>query len=122
MQEKIETVDLDKKLRVIQEYWKPKIIAEVNDSYVKIVKMKGEFVWHHHDTDDELFFVRKGKLTIKLNDREIQIGEGNLVVIPKGTEHKPVAEDEVEVLLLEPKTTSNTGNLSNERTTVPDWI
>lgn len=113
---------MDKKFDMFREHWKPKIIAELNDSYVKIVKVKGELVWHHHDNEDELFLVLKGRLTIKLRDRDIFLKEGELAVIPKGTEHKPVAEDEVQLMLLEPKTTLNTGNVQDERTAIPEWI
>ena len=113
---------MGKKFGLFQEHWKPKIVAELNDSYVKAVKLKGEFVWHHHDKKDELFLVVKGNLTIKLKGRDLHLKEGELVIIPKGTEHKPVAKDEVELLLLEPKTTLNTGNVRNERTATSEWI
>lgn len=91
-------------------------MGEVNDSYVKLVKLKGEFVWHHHEAEDELFLVVKGTLLIKLRDRDIRVDEGEFVIIPRGVEHLPIAEQEVHVLLLEPKSTLNTGNLANERT------
>jgi mannose-6-phosphate isomerase-like protein (cupin superfamily) len=120
--EGIQVVNLGKKFGLFQEHWKPKIVAELNDSYVKAVKLKGEFVWHHHDKKDELFLVVKGNLTIKLKGRDLHLKEGELVIIPKGTEHKPVAKDEVELLLLEPKTTLNTGNVRNERTATSEWI
>jgi len=115
-------IKLDEKFGLFKEHWKPKIIAELNGSYVKAVKVKGEFIWHHHDTEDELFLVTKGRLTIKLKDRDLQLREGELVVIPRGMEHKPVANEEVELLLLEPKTTLNTGNVRNERTKKAEWI
>jgi len=115
-------VRLDEKFALIKEHWKPKIMAELNDSYVKAAKVKGEFVWHHHENEDELFLVRKGKLTIKLKEGELHLREREFVVIPKGTEHKPVAEEEVELLLFEPKTTTNTGNVRNERTASLEWI
>ena len=115
-------VNLGQKFGLFGEHWKPKIIAELNDSYVKAVKIEGEFVWHHHDNEDELFLVNKGRLTIKLREQDIVLSEGELVVIPKGTEHKPVAEGEVELLLLEPKTTLNTGNVRDERTADAEWI
>ena len=95
----------------------------MNDSYLKLVKLKGEFVWHHHEHEDELFLVVKGRLLIKLRDRDIWLGEGEFVVIPKGVEHMPVAEEEVHALLIEPKTTLNTGNIENERTVADaQWI
>jgi mannose-6-phosphate isomerase-like protein (cupin superfamily) len=97
-------------------------VGELNDSYVKLAKLKGEFVWHHHDNEDELFLVVKGTLVIKLRDQELTIHEGEFVIIPKGVEHLPVAEEEVQVLLLEPKTTLNTGNVQNEKTVDAEWI
>ncbi len=111
-------VNLAQKFSMFQEYWSPKIAGELNDSYVKLVKLKGEFVWHHHDTEDELFLVIKGRLLIKLRDRDIYLEEGEFVIIPRGIEHLPIAEEEAQVLLLEPKTTLNTGNIGNERTVV----
>jgi mannose-6-phosphate isomerase-like protein (cupin superfamily) len=115
-------IRLGEKFGLFKEHRKPKIIAELNDSYLKAVKVKGEFIWHHHDTEDELFLVTKGRLTIKLKDKDLQLREGELVVIPRGVEHKPVAKEEVELFLLEPKTTLNTGNVRNERTTKAEWI
>lgn len=109
-------VSLTEKLGSFQDYWSPKIVGELNDSFVKLVKLKGEFVWHHHETEDELFLVVKGSLLIKLRDRDIRVETGEFVIIPRGVEHLPVAEDEVQVLLLEPKSTLNTGNVTNERT------
>ena len=112
----IEKVNFTDKFSRFSDYWKPKIAGEINDSYIKLVKVKGEFVWHHHENEDELFLVVKGKLTIKLRDQDIALDEGEFVIIPRGVEHCPVAEEEAYVLLLEPKTTLNTGNISNERT------
>jgi mannose-6-phosphate isomerase-like protein (cupin superfamily) len=112
----IEKVSLAGKLNRFSDYWSPKIVGELNDSYVKLVKLKGEFVWHHHETEDELFLVVEGKLLIKLKDRDIELEEGEFVVIPRGVEHLPIAEQEAHVLLLEPKTTLNTGNIRDERT------
>ncbi len=104
-------VNLAQKFSIFQDYWSPKIVGELNDSYVKLVKLKGEFVWHHHDTEDELFLVIKGRLLIKLRDQDIYLEEGEFVIIPRGIEHLPIAEEEAQVLLLEPKTTLNTGNI-----------
>jgi mannose-6-phosphate isomerase-like protein (cupin superfamily) len=112
----MEKVNLNQKFNLFHDYWSPKIAGELNDSYVKLAKLKGEFVWHHHETEDELFLVVKGKLLIKLRDRDIWLQEGEFVIIPKGVEHLPIAEEEAHVLLLEPKSTLNTGNLQNERT------
>jgi len=112
----VEKVNLADKFSLFQEYWSPKIVGELNDSHVKLVKLKGEFVWHHHDNEDELFLVVKGRLLIKLQNRDIWLDEGEFTIIPRGVEHLPVAEEEVHVLLLEPKSTLNTGNVQNERT------
>ena len=112
----MEIVNLNQKFSQFQDYWQPKIAGELNDSYIKLVKSKGEFVWHHHETEDELFLVVKGTLLIKLRDRDIFLEEGEFVIIPKGVEHLPIAQEEAHVLLLEPKTTLNTGNIQNERT------
>lgn len=112
----MEKVNLAEKLSLFNDYWSPKIVGEINDSYVKLVKVKGEFTWHHHEAEDELFLVVKGRLLIKLRDRDIELQEGELAIIPKGVEHMPVAEEEAHILLLEPKTTLNTGNVQNEKT------
>ncbi len=116
----IEAVNLAQKLTLFQEYWSPKIVGELNDNYLKVVKVKGEFVWHKHDDDDELFLVLKGRLVIQLRDQDITLNEGDFVVIPKGVEHRPVAEDEAHILLVEPKTVVNTGDATDERTIAPD--
>jgi mannose-6-phosphate isomerase-like protein (cupin superfamily) len=116
-------VNLAQKFSLAQDYWNPKIVGELNDSYVKLAKLKGEFIWHHHETEDELFLVVKGNLLIKLRDRDILLEEGEFVIIPKGVEHLPIAEEEVHVLLLEPKTTLNTGNVRDEKTVEnTNWI
>jgi mannose-6-phosphate isomerase-like protein (cupin superfamily) len=117
----MQPINLTDKFKLFQEYWAPKIVGELNDSYVKLVKLKGEFVWHHHETEDELFLVVKGQLLIHLRDRIITLSEGEFTIIPRGIEHKPVAENEVHVLLLEPKTTVNTGTEQNERTQSDQW-
>lgn len=119
----MEKVNLAVKFILFQDYWHPRVAGELNDSYVKLAKLKGEFVWHHHDAEDELFLVVKGRLLIRLRDRDIELDEGEFVVIPKGVEHLPVAQDEVHVLLLEPKSTLNTGNVQDERTVSDlEWI
>ena len=112
----MEKVNIKEKFGLFEDRWSPKVIGEVNDAYVKAVKLKGEFVWHHHDEEDELFLVVKGSMVIKLRDRDIHLEEGEFVVIPRGVEHLPVAEEEAHVLLLEPKSTLNTGNVTDERT------
>jgi len=112
----IEKVNLAQKFHLFDDYWSPKIAGEVNDALVKLVKVKGEFVWHHHEAEDELFLVVKGRLRIRLRDRDVDLTEGEFVIIPHGVEHLPVADGEAHVLLLEPKSTLNTGNVQNERT------
>jgi mannose-6-phosphate isomerase-like protein (cupin superfamily) len=116
------TINLSQKLSLFTEFWSPRIVGELNDSHIKLVKLKGEFVWHHHDDEDELFLVLKGTLTIKLRDQDLVISEGEFVIIPKGVEHCPVAAEEVHVMLIEPKGTLNTGNVNNERTFEAQWI
>jgi mannose-6-phosphate isomerase-like protein (cupin superfamily) len=118
----MDVVNLSQKFDLFQEHWSPRIVGELNDSYVKLAKLKGEFVWHQHENEDELFLVVKGLLQIKLRDRDLLIKEGEFVIIPKGVEHCPVAAEEVQVMLLEPKSTLNTGDQQNERTVEAKWI
>ena len=112
----IEKVNLVQKFGLFSDHWSPKIAGELNNSHVKLVKVKGDFVWHHHDNEDELFLVVKGKLVIRLQDGDIELNEGEFVIIPRGVEHQPYAKEEAHLLLLEPKTTLNTGNVQGERT------
>lgn len=118
----MEKVNFSKKFELLEDYWSPKIVGDLNDSYVKIAKFKGEFVWHKHDLEDELFLVVKGNLLIKLRDRELSLEPGEFVIIPKGVEHMPVALDEVHVVLIEPKSTVNTGDVVGERTVPAQWL
>lgn len=118
----MEIINLSQKLSLFQDYWSPRIVGELNESHVKLVKLRGEFVWHHHEKEDELFLVLKGRLQIKLHDRDLWLEEGELAIIPRGVEHLPVADEEVHVLLLEPKTTVNTGSVGGERTAKAEWI
>lgn len=119
----MEKINLIQKFSLFNEYWQPKIVGELNDAYIKVVKLKGEFVWHQHANEDELFQVIQGRLRILLRDGEINLEPGELVIIPRGVEHCPVAEAEALVLLMEPKTTLNTGDKQNERTvSKPEWI
>jgi len=118
---KIDKVNVREKLARVKEPWSPKIAGEVNDSYVKLVKFQGEFVWHHHDDEDELFLVVHGSFRMEYRDeggveRSMQIGEGEFVVMPRGVEHRPCANEEVHVLLFEPAGTLNTGNVRSDRT------
>ena len=112
----LEKVNIAQKFTLFDEYWAPRIAGELNDSYVKVDKLKGEFVWHKHESEDELFLVKKGKLLIKLRDKDVWLDEGEFIIIPKGVEHKPVADEEVHVVLIEPKSTLNTGDVRNEKT------
>jgi len=112
----VEKVNLAQKFTLFNEYWVPYIVGELNDSYVKVDRLKGEFVWHKHESEDELFLVKKGKLLIKFRDKDVWLDEGEFIIIPKGVEHKPVAEEEVHVVLIEPKSTLNTGDVRNEKT------
>jgi mannose-6-phosphate isomerase-like protein (cupin superfamily) len=118
----LEVVNLAEKFARFSEHWSPKILARLNDYHVKAVKLRGEFVWHRHVETDELFLVTKGNLTIRLRDRDVTIGPGELLVVPKGIEHMPVAEEECEVLLIEPAGTPNTGDAGGARTVEPEWI
>lgn len=119
----MDKVNIEQKLSLINEYWSPKIVAELNESYIKLAKLKGEFTWHHHENEDELFLVIKGNLIIRLREKDIHLSEGELFMIPKGVEHLPIAKEEVQVMLIEPKSTLNTGNVVNEKTVEKlDWI
>ncbi|HWY08516.1 MAG TPA: cupin domain-containing protein [Candidatus Acidoferrales bacterium] len=112
----METVNLKDKFSKFQDYWNPRVLGEINDCQVKAVKLKGEFIWHHHDNEDELFLVVKGTLRMKFRDREAVLREGEFVIVPRGVEHLPVADEEVHIVLIEPRTILNTGNIQNERT------
>ena len=111
-----ERIDLAEKLAGFDERWSPRIVAELNGQHVKLAKLQGEFVWHSHAEEDELFLVLKGLLTIELRDGPVVLGPGQMTVVPKGVEHRPVADGEVHVLLFEPAGTLNTGDVRNERT------
>ena len=109
-------IDLAEKLAGFDDRWSPRIVAELNGQHVKLVKLEGAFVWHSHAEEDELFLVLAGRLTIELRDGAVVLGPGQMVVVPRGVEHRPVADGEVHVLLFEPAGTLNTGNVRNERT------
>lgn len=111
-------VNLADGLASICDHWKPKIAGEINDFHVKLAKLKGEFIWHHHEKEDELFLVVKGCLRVKLRDGDVTVREGEFLIVPRGVEHLPIADEETHILLFEPKTTVNTGNLRNERTSL----
>ena len=112
----MEKVNPEQRFASFDEHWSPKIAGELNGQHVKLVKMLGEFVWHHHDEEDELFLVVKGRFRMEFRDRDVWVEEGEFIVVPRGVEHRPVAEEGTHVLLFEPALTLNTGNVSNERT------
>jgi mannose-6-phosphate isomerase-like protein (cupin superfamily) len=109
-------INLDAKLAQFTDHWNPRIVAELNGQHVKLAKLQGAFIWHHHDAEDELFLVLRGTLRMQFRDGEVAIGPGEFLVVPRGVEHRPVADEEVHVLLFEPASTLNTGNVRNERT------
>ncbi|MBL0742253.1 cupin domain-containing protein [Chryseolinea lacunae] len=112
----MEKVNIAEKFGTFSDPWHPRIVGELNGQHVKAVRVKGEFVWHHHDHEDELFLVVKGKLKMEFRDKTVEVNPGEFIIVPRGVEHKPVADDEAEVILFEPATTLNTGNVENERT------
>jgi mannose-6-phosphate isomerase-like protein (cupin superfamily) len=116
-------ININEKFSLFKERWSPKVIAELNGQHVKLSKVLGEFVWHKHDQEDELFIIVKGQLRMEFRDRHIMVGEGEMIVVPRGVEHRPVAEEEVHVMLFEPAGTLNTGDVRNERTKETlEWI
>jgi mannose-6-phosphate isomerase-like protein (cupin superfamily) len=112
----IKKVNLEQKFSLFNEHWSPKIVGELNNQQVKLVKFLGNFVWHQHDEEDELFFVVKGSFVMELREKNIELAEGEFLIVPKGIEHRPIAKEEVWVMLFEPASTLNTGNVQNERT------
>jgi mannose-6-phosphate isomerase-like protein (cupin superfamily) len=113
---RMDQVNLAEKLALFDDYWSPRIVGELNGQHVKLVKFRGEFVWHKHDHEDELFLVVKGRFVMEFRDRDVRLEEGEFLVVPRGVEHRPVAEEEVHVLLFEPAGTLNTGDVRDERT------
>ena len=109
-------INLEQKFSLFNEHWSPKIVGELNNQQIKLVKFLGDFVWHKHDEEDELFFVVKGSFVMELRDKNIELAEGEFLIVPKGIEHRPIAKEEVWVMLFEPASTLNTGNVQNERT------
>jgi len=112
----MEKVNLREKLDLFAEHWQPKIVGELNGQHIKLVKFQGPFVWHHHDNEDELFLVVKGRFRMEFRDKNVWLEEGEFMIVPRGVEHRPVADEEAHVLLFEPASTLNTGNVRNERT------
>ena len=115
-------VVLAEKLALVTDFWSPKAVGAVNDFHVKLVKLQGEFIWHAHEAEDELFLVLQGRLRMQFRDREIVVEAGELIVVPHGMEHRPVADEEAQVLLFEPKSTVNTGTAGGDRTREVEWI
>ena len=119
----MEKVNIAEKFKLLQEYWKPHIVAELNGQAVKLVKLKDNFVWHHHEKEDEMFLVVRGRFRMEFRDKQLWLEEGEFIVVPRGVEHRPVAEEEAQVLLFEPVSTVNTGNVRDQRTVdKPDRI
>src|SRR5258705_6328592 len=114
----MQKVNVDEKLALFHDHWRPKIVGELNGQYVKLVKFKGPFVWHLHENEDEMFFVIHGRFRIELRDREVELREGEFLIVPRGVERRPVADEEVSVILFEPATTLNTGNVHDPEKTV----
>lgn len=112
----MEKVNLEEKFKLFSEHWSPKIVGELNGQQVKLAKLKGEFVWHKHENEDELFFVVKGNLKMAYRDRIVEVNENEFLIVPKGVEHKPIADNEVYVMLFEPASTLNTGNVKGDLT------
>jgi mannose-6-phosphate isomerase-like protein (cupin superfamily) len=110
-------VDIAEKLKTFDDHWNPRVVGDVNDAQVKLVKIKGEFVWHHHEVEDELFLVLEGKMRMRFRDKDVDVGPGEFIIVPHGVEHMPMAlTEEVSLMLFEPKTTLNTGNVREVRT------
>jgi len=116
------SVNLNHKFSLFSEHWRPKVVAELNGQEVKLVKFKGEFVWHHHDSQDELFLVWKGQFRLEFRDRSVELRAGEFLVVPRGIEHRTVAEEEVEVIIFEPAETLNTGNVVDDKFTAPGGV
>lgn len=112
----MEKINLAEKFATFSEHWQPRIVGELNGQHVKIVRLLGEFVWHHHETEDEMFLVVEGRMSLEFRDRVVELNAGEFCIVPRGVEHRPIAAEEVKVLLFEPASTLNTGNVQNERT------
>ena len=112
----MQKVNIAEKLSLFNDHWNPRIVGELNGQHVKLAKIQGEFVWHKHDHEDELFYVLKGEFVMEFRDKKVTVKENEFLVVPKGVEHRPVAEQEVSIMLFEPSTTLNTGNIKNEKT------
>lgn len=115
----MEKINLAEKFALINEHWRPKVVGELNGQEIKLVKFKGAFPWHHHEAEDEMFMAMRGSFRIEFRDKTVELSEGEFVIVPHGIEHRPVADEEVEVLLFEPKNVLNTGNTRDEKFTAP---
>ena len=115
----VEKVNLEEKFTLIDEHWRPKLVGELNGQEVKLVKLKGEFPWHHHETEDEMFMAVRGSFRIEFRDRTVELSPGEFVIVPRGVEHRPAADEEVEVMLFEPAGVRNTGNIEDDVFTAP---
>lgn len=115
-------INLAQKFALFDEPWQPKLVGSVNDMHVKLVKLDGEFLWHSHDVEDELFFVTKGRMIMRFRDRDVEVLPGEFIIIPHGEEHMPVADPGTEIMLIEPATTINTGNEESDRTAIPEAL
>ena len=115
----IEKINIHEELDSVDEHWRPRVVGELNGQEVKVVKFKGEFPWHHHETEDEMFMALKGSFSLEFRDKTVELEPGDFIVVPHGVEHRPVADEEVEVMLFEPAGTKNTGNVDDERFTAP---
>jgi mannose-6-phosphate isomerase-like protein (cupin superfamily) len=118
----MEKGSISEKFSVIQEHWRPKVVAQLNGQEVKLVKLQGAFPWHHHEQEDEMFLVWKGQMTVEFRDRRLDLNEGEFCVVPHGVEHRTMAEEEAEVLLFEPAETRNTGNVVDDKFTAPNGV
>lgn len=115
----MDKISLAEKFSLINEHWRPKVVGELNGQEIKLVKFKGEFPWHHHENEDEMFMAVRGSFRIEFRDKTVELEKGEFVIVPRGVEHRPVADEEVEVLLFEPKNLKNTGNIEDESFTAP---
>jgi mannose-6-phosphate isomerase-like protein (cupin superfamily) len=122
MTTKMEKVTLADKFASFSEYWRPKIVGELNGQEVKVVKFKGEFLWHHHDHEDEMFLVWRGRMQVEFRDRTVELEPGEFLIVPRGIEHRTVAEEETEVVLFEPAATRNTGEVTDAKLTAPSGV
>lgn len=119
----MEKVNLDHKFALFNDQWKPRIVGELNGQHIKLVKIEGSFVWHQHDDEDELFFVVQGKMRLEYRDNSVDVAEGEFIIVPRGIEHRPAADAECHILIFEPASTLNTGNVQDEFTVAePEWI